>query len=252
MELCLLDGDTCGKYAVCGYSNPAAAPYKSKSDWLRGQFSSGLRHIVLLDEEGKAVGGIEYAPSETAWRPVSAPGMILIHCVYITSKKYKGAGFGRMMLEHSIADAKENGFAGVAVVARKGSWMAGPDLFLSSGFSETDSASPDFKLLFLPLKNGVEKPVFSGSLAVAPEERAQGLVLYWSEQCPYLTKSVAEIVDYAKKENIDLDVIKMESPLDVRKSPCAFGTFCITWKGRLVAVNPVSRTRFRNIVEKCN
>ena len=249
MPLLELNKDNCGEYAVCGYKNPKAAPYRSKHAWLLSRFESGLRHFVLLDDGGKAVGGIEYAPAEAAWRPVVAPKCFVIHCVYIMSKAHKGSGNGRMMLDACIADAKRVGKDGVAVVTRKGSWMAGAELFLSAGFTVVDSAAPDFQLLFLPLMKKAVQPGFTPTVKASSEGRRQGLVLYWSDQCPYLTKSVAEIAEYAEAEAVSLEIVKLESPDDVQASPSAFGNFCLTWNGKLMANNPISRTRFINILK---
>ncbi|MDD1724186.1 MAG: YoaP domain-containing protein [Methanospirillum sp.] len=45
-------------------------------------------------------------------------------------------------------------------------------------------------------------------------------------------------------------LIDLEDPEAVHHSPCAFGTFCIIYKGTVISHHPISKTRFENIMKK--
>ncbi len=74
---------------------------------------------------------IEYILGEYCWRPVEASGYVFIHCIFVGFKRaYKGKGYGSLLLDECLKDSKEENTYGVAVVTRKGTFMAGKDLFL--------------------------------------------------------------------------------------------------------------------------
>ncbi len=246
--------DDFGTVAFCGYKNPKSDSYRNKTEWLEEEMIHGLRHTLLLDSEGEAVGGIEYAPAERAWKPVETSGYFVIDCIYIMKKDVKGSGHGARLLEACVEDARESGASGVVGIARKGSWMPDGRVFEGAGFERVDTAPPDFELWALSFETvggrieGITTPAFSpNAKRYASDE--PGWVVYYADQCPYLAKCVPEIVKAAREEfGIEPVIRKIGSPSEVRSVPCAFGTFCITRDGKVVADRPVSKSRFRNIV----
>ncbi len=93
---------------------------------------------------------LEYIPSEYAHRPVDAEGYMFIHCISIGFKKeYKGKGYASALIDECINEAKKVNRYGVAVVTRKGPFMAKKDIFVKKGFVLIDKAEPDFELLVL-------------------------------------------------------------------------------------------------------
>jgi hypothetical protein len=72
-----------------------------------------------------------------------------------------------------------------------------------------------------------------------------------SDQCPYCTKSVKEIVQTAKsKYGLKPKVVQLKSCQQAQDSPSPFGVSALIIDGRLVADHPISNTRFINIMEK--
>ena len=57
------------------------------------------------------------------------------------------------MVEECLRDARKENMHGVAVVTRKGVWMASKGLFLKNGFELVDKAPPDFELLIKRFAN---------------------------------------------------------------------------------------------------
>jgi len=138
---------------------------------------------------------------------------------------------------------------GVAVVTRKGTWMAGKELFLALGFEVTDIAKPDFELLAFKFDPGATDPKFTTGWDDKLRKYSNGLYLLTSGQCPYTQKAVVEISEAAENDfGIIPKVIHLETAVQAQEVPCAFGSFCIIYNGKVVADHPVSQTRFRNIL----
>ncbi len=157
----------------------------------------------------------------------------------------------KMLVKECIDDARKSNMKGVAVITRKGSWMAGEPLFEKLGFKVTDTAKPDFKLLALKFNLEACSPKFSGNWGQQLKNYGDGLTIITSDQCPYVIKSVTEILEVAEDEfKITPNIIHLESSSEARQVPCAFGIFCMINNGKVVAENPISKTRFRNIMKK--
>ncbi|MBI9052842.1 MAG: YoaP domain-containing protein [Bacteroidales bacterium] len=239
------------EFGMCGYKNPKIEGFQRKIKWTQERMKEGMRYNVLYSEEKGAVGAIEYIPGDYAWRPVNAKKYMFIHCLFILPKNLKGKGFGQMLLDSCIEDTKNQNMLGVAVVTRKGTWMASRDLFIKNGFVIADSAKPDFELLFKSFNNNAEPPTFNDNCKKRASKYAKGLFLITSDQCPYTTKAISEISETAVKEyKIKPTIIELKNYTDAQNSPSAFGTFCILYNGLLVAENPISNTRFKNIMNK--
>lgn len=239
------------QYGMCGYKNKKHIGYQRKLDWVAKRFDEGMKYKMLVDENGNSVGGIEYIPAEYAWRPVKANGYMFIHCIYIMKKDAQGKGYGIQLVQECIDDARAMGKYGVAVVARKGSWMAGISLFEKLGFKIYESARPDFKLMALKFDMEACSPKFAGVWVKELKRYEDGLTIITSDQCPYVVKSVTEIIEVAETEfEITPNIVHIEDSEQAKTVPCAFGCFCIIYNGKVVAENPISKTRFRNIMKK--
>jgi len=239
------------EFAMCGYKNMKQEGYRRKVDWIKNRFDEGMKYKILYSDKDGAVGGIEYIPGEHAWRPVKADGYLFIHCIYIMKKDYKNKGYGDQLLQECINDAKSQNKSGLAVVTRKGTWMASKDLFIKNGFDVVDEAKPDFELLALNFNDKSVAPVFRTGWNEIPEKYNNGLTIFTTDQCPYTTKAINEISDTAKTEyGIIPTIIESKSAKEAQNTPCAFGTFCIAYNGNIVAEHPISNTRFKNIMNK--
>lgn len=71
-----------------------------------------------------------------------------------------------------------------------------------------------------------------------------------SAQCPYTEKNVNTIIETAKKMKFHTQLIDLTNENSVQKSPCPFGTFGIIFNGKIISHNPISNTRFENIMKK--
>jgi GNAT superfamily N-acetyltransferase len=240
------------KYGICGYKNTQTPGFLEKVEWLKKRFAEGMKVKLLYSEKERLQGMIEYIPGEYAWRPVAAKGYMFIHCIFVGFKKiYQGRGYGSMLLDECIKDSKKIGLNGVAVVTRRGPFMADKRLFIKKGFKVTDKRQPDFELLVFKFDSGAADPKFLSDLDKNTSDYGDGLVIIRADQCPYTVKNVNEITATAENRfGIKAKVVELKSCEEAQRMPCSFGVFCILYNGKIIAHHPISNTRFINIFNK--
>jgi len=216
-----LTPENISEYGVCGYKNVEKhLELRRKIDWFGQYYQKGLRIKVVIHEEGGYQGMLEYIPGEFAHRPVEAQGYVFIHCLFAGFKKeYKGRGFASALIEECIEEARDQGKDGVAVVTRKGSFMAKKDIFLKHRFALVDKAKPDFELLALKFTEEARDPQFR-DMEAALEKYNNGLYVIRSVQCPYTEKNVNGIVESAaSKFDLEPEVIDLKDFKEAQNSP---------------------------------
>ncbi len=236
-------------YGVCGYKDlNKHVELRRKIAWFKEYYPKGLRIKAVMSKKGGYQGMLEYVPGKYAHRPVAADDYMFIHCIFVGFKgPFKGKGLGSALIDECIKEAKAAGLQGVAVVTRKGPFMAKKDIFLKKGFKLVDTAEPDFELLALKFNAATADPKFT----ISPiEGYPDGLTIIRSPQCPYSEKNVNEILKTAKKLGIQTKLVDLQDFQNAQRSPCAFGTFCIIYNGKIISYHPISNTRFENIIKK--
>lgn len=252
IEIIDLTPSNISNYGVCGYKDVEKhIELQNKIKWFNTYYDKGLRIKALISKKGGYQGMLEYIPGEFAFRPVNAQGYMFIHCLFVGFKKeFKGKGFATSLLEECIKEAKILKMKGVAVVTRKGSFMAKNDIFLKLGFLSVDSAKPDFELLVLKFNNQSENPKFIDNQSEL-KKYSSGLTIIRSVQCPYTEKNVKEILKTAQeKYNLKTNLIEIQTEIDAQKSPSPFGSFCLILNGEILAYSPISNSRFENIMKE--
>jgi len=241
---------TIADYGVCGYKDvDKHLELRRKIDWFKEYYPKGLRIKGLISKTGGYQGMIEYIPGNYAHRPVNADGYMFIHCIFVGFKnEFKGKGYASLLLLECIKEAKADNMDGVAVVTRKGSFMAKRDFFIKNGFEPVDKAAPDFELLALKFDGKAKNPSFK---KVSAQKYSDGLTIFRSAQCPYSVKNVDAIIKTARQMNLKVKLVEMDTIESVQNSPCAFGTFCIVNNGEVISHHPISNTRFENIMKNC-
>lgn len=240
-------------YGVCGYKDAGKhKELKNKIEWFNKYYSKGLKIKVLFSAKGGYQGMLEYLPGKFAHRPVNADGYMFIHCIFVGFKnEFKGKGYASALIDECISDAKKQKMLGVSVVTRKGAFMAHNELFLKKGFEIVGSAEPDFNLLVLKFNSGSITPGFKSDALKNVDDYKDGLTIMRSPQCPYTEKNVNAIMETAKtKFQMKTRLIDLQDAESAQKGPCAFGTFCIIYNGKIISYHPISNRRFENIMAK--
>jgi ribosomal protein S18 acetylase RimI-like enzyme len=214
----------------CYMSKRKSEGFRRKLAWVKARFDEGLRIKMLkLPERGF----IEYIPGGKAWRALSAEGYMVIHCLWVVGKS-KGKGLGAALLDECVADARNAGMLGVAMVTSEGNWLAGKSLLESRGFQAVDTAPPSFALLVKKLKPG-PRPSFPVDWAARAARFGPGLTILRSDQCPYLPDAARILLEAAAKMKVKARVVDLKTARDVQTlSPSPYGTFNIVLNGRLL------------------
>ena len=242
--------ETLPRFGICGYSKAKTDEISLKSRWMQEQIPLGLRLKTLYSPESGTQGLIEYIPGKYCWRPADAGGYLFIHCLFVGFRKeFKNKGWGSRLLEVCMNDARSGGYAGVAAVTRKGSFMAKKDLFIKHGFTVTGTCAPDFELLAYKFDESAPDPAFKESAGRVPEKYGKGLFILRAGQCPYTLKNVREMTESAESQyRITPEIVELKTYEDAQNCPSPFGTFCIIHDGEIVTHHPISRGRFENIM----
>lgn len=227
--------------------NPRAVGFQKKQLWFTDRYKEGLRIKILKDANSKDLGFIEYLPADAAWRPVSAPGYMFIHCVFVYPRKNLNQGNGSLLLQLCEEDADARAMAGVCVITSSGSWMADRQLFEKNGYKAVDQRGR----FVLMCKKWDQLSAIPRLLDwEAQQKKYQGWHLVYSDQCPYHDKAAKVIQKTAREYGIEVSLTKLKTAREAKKAPSGFGVFSLLKDGKLLEDHYISETRFRNILKK--
>jgi hypothetical protein len=235
------------QYGCPCFLNPKHEGHLKKLEWLQERFSEGLtiKHLSIEGEK-RPIGFIEYVPGEYAWRAVSAHGYLFIHCIWINPNKYKEKGNGSLLVKECINDASQEGRYGVAVITSSGPHMAGRELFLKNGF-EISEECDRFELLAIKLRKG---PLPKFNDWEAQLKNYQGPNIIYSNQCPWVARSIPELEEIAKRNGLEIKITELETAKQAQNAPSIYSVFNLVYDGKLITDHYVSNTRFLNILKK--
>ena len=201
-----------------------------KKEWIKSKFKDG--HVFRkLNARGKIF--IEYEPIETAWVPVNGKNYMYIYCLWVAGS-FKSKGIARELLEYAINDAKKKNMSGICTLVsqKKKPFIGEKKFFEHFGFKVVDSIL-DYELLALQFDDK-EVPKFCDN-ARKMEINSDDFTIYYSNECPYVEYEVKELSDYAKKNNIKLNFIKIDSLEKAKNTPCVFNNWANFYKGKFIS-----------------
>ena len=219
---------------VCVRGERNADGVACKKSWLKERFAEGLR-FKILKVNGRSWGLIEYGPAENAWRPVDAAGYQFIDCLWVIGRN-QNHGFGRRLLDRCTEEAK--GKSGLATVTSPKAFLARKDFFLANGFEVCDTAPPYFELLAKRFKKNAPWPKFRDRAKKTLGPDRPGLTFFYSDQCPYISQSLKQMTDLAKKGRIPFQLLKIRNKKDAQNCPAAYGTFAVFLDGQFLTHQP--------------
>ncbi|MGF7059899.1 YoaP domain-containing protein [Brassicibacter mesophilus] len=219
----------------------------SKKAWLQQRFEEGLV-FKKLNVRGKVF--IEYIPAENAWCPIIANRYMFINCFWV-SGQFKGQSYANALLNECISDAKSQGKAGIVVLSSKTKkpFLSDPKYLKYKGFKVCDTAYPYYELLYLPFDEKTEKPRFKDCAKYGKIDQ-QGIVLYYSNQCPHTEKYVMLIQKIAELGEIDLKLIKYQTTVQAQNAPAPFTTYSLFYNGEFVTNEILSEKKFIKFLDE--
>jgi len=122
---------------------------------------------------------------------------------------------------------------------------------VKNGFEVVDKAEPDFELLVKKFKKETPAPKFKGNWDKVLEKYKKGLTILWSDQCPYIAKSIHEIRETIKERyGIKANIVEIKDHKQAQNAPSPYAIFSLIYEGELLAFHPISNKRFMNIMDK--
>ena len=219
----------------------------SKKEWMKNQFKEGLV-FKKFDARGKVF--IEYIPAENAWCPIEAEGYIFINCFWV-SGQFKGQGYANKLLDECLNDAKAQNKKGLVILssAKKMPFLSDSKYLEYKGFKICDTANPYYELLYLPFQENELKPKFKDCCKNASIED-KGMVLYYTNQCPYTDKYVPLIAEIAKTKGQTIKLNKVESKEQAQNAPAPFTAYSFFYNGKFVTNEIFSGNKFAKFLEE--
>ncbi len=219
----------------------------SKKAWLKERLDDGLV-FTKLDQRGKVF--IEYIPAEKAWCPIIADGYMHINCFWV-SGQFKGQGYANQLLEQCILDAKSKGKCGITVLSskKKMAFLSDPGYLKHKGFVAADTAEPYYELLYLPFDENVPVPKFK-DYAKDGKTSENGMVLYYTNQCPHTAKYAPIIKEIAEQHGAAVVLHKIETTEQAQNAPAPFTTYSFFYNGEFVTNEILSEKKFEKFLSE--
>lgn len=238
------------EHICCAFSDKKCREgYEQKKAWLKKEFDNGYI-FKRLDAHAKVF--IEYVPAEKAWIPVTAPNYLMINCFWV-SGQYKGKGYAKELLQSAISDARSQGKNGLVTVVgtKKFNFMSDTKWFLRQGFEEVERLSNGFSLLILKINPDAQNPSFKECVKSGKCPDKEGLVVYYSNRCPFTQYYVHDsLVNVAEERGLPLKLIKLETMEEAQASPTPATIFSLFYNGKFVTtdISACIPGRFERIV----
>ncbi len=239
------------EHICCAFSDKKCAEsYELKKAWLTKEFDNGYV-FRRLNERAKVF--IEYVTAEKAWIPVNAPNYLILNCFWV-SGHYKGQGYAKALLQSAIDDATQQGKEGLVTVVgtSKFHFMSDTKWLLKQGFETIEKLPYGFSLLAKKLNSEAKNPSFGESVLSGECPDKNGLVVYYSNRCPFTEFYVnTMLTETAKNRNIPLKIIKLETMSQAQSAPTPATIFSLFYNGKFVTtdVSSCMDNRFDKIVK---
>jgi len=232
----------------CANGNDQTSQSRSmqKKEWLKHQFGNGFV-FKKVNVRGKVF--IEYVPAEYAWKPVDAPGYNMINCFWV-SGRYKGQGYGRLLMEDCIKDSKDKN--GLVVVSGKKSmpWLTPKKFYEKFGFEICDEAPTAFELLVKKFRKNAPDPRFKEVVRAGTIEDNEGVVIMYSHQCPFHEDFVEIMLATARDMGLPAKKIRIDSLETARDVPYPTGLAGIYLNGQFLSYEITTAKRFEKMLKE--
>lgn len=227
--------------AIAGHQH--AEGVERKKAFLADGFAQGLV-FRKYDVRGKVF--VEYAPAEAAWRPVVAPGYLVIHCLWV-SGRYKRQGLGRALLQHCLEDAGER--HGVVAVAGRKPYLTDTRFYLHHGFEIVERTDTGFDLVCYRATADGPAPEFAERARRGTVSRTEGVHFEYAFQCPFVPDCVEKMSGVARELDLPVTQRELATASDAQKAASPFGTFGAFLHGRLITHELMSDNKFRKLLQ---
>lgn len=78
----------------------------------------------------------------------------------------------------------------------------------------------------------------------------KNFTIYYSNECPYVEYEVKELSEYAKKKNIKLDFIKIDTLEKAKNAPCVFNNWANFYNGEFISNTILNANSFEKLISE--
>ena len=218
---------------------------EAKRRWLVDRLPEG--HVFRkLDVKEKVF--IEYAPLETAWVPVEGDNYLYLYCLWVAGA-YKDKGYGRALMEHCLADARDRGKSGICMLGaeKQKAWLSDQSFAQKFGFEAVDATDYGYTLLARSFDGTV--PRFAPQVK-EPRVEGEELTIFYDFQCPYILQSVELARSYCQETGTSVTFHPVDSLEKAKALPCVFNNWAVFYRGRLETVNLLDEAGLKRLLSK--
>lgn len=217
----------------------------AKQQWLSDRLKEGH---VFRKLNAKATVFIEYASLETAWVPITGNNYYYIYCLWVLGSD-KGKGYGKLLMEYCIADAKEKGKSGICMLGAKKqkAWLSDQSFAGKFGFEVVETTDNGYELLALSFDG--TKPKFPQNVK-NPKIENQELTIYYDMQCPYIYQNIEMVKQYCEIHEIPVSLIQIDTLQKAKELPSVFNNWAVFYKGNFETVNLLDIALLKRILKK--
>lgn len=218
---------------------------EAKRRWLADRLKEG--HVFRkLDVKGCVF--IEYAPLETAWVPIVGDHYLYIYCLWVTGDP-KGCGYGRMLMEYCINDARTRGKSGICMLGaqKQKAWLSDQSFAKKFGFQSVDTTPGGYELLALSFDGST--PSFAPSAKRETIDNKE-LTIYYDLQCPYIMQRIEILQAYCAEKGIPANFVLVDSLEKAKELPCPFNNWAVFYQGKFETVNQIDIPALERILKK--
>jgi len=156
---------------------------------------------------------------------------MFIHCIWISPNKHKEKGYGSLLVKECIKDARKQDKYGVAVVTSQGPFMAGKALFLKNDFNSIAKSKPSYELMIRTIKSGLLPKFRDWEKQLS---KYQGLNIIYTNQCPWVTRSIKELSEIAREKSLKLKLTELKNSRQAQDAPSVYTVFKLIYNGKLL------------------
>ena len=130
---------------------------------------------------------------------------------------------------------------------KKRGFLADPRFLEHKGFTVADQAGY-FRLYWKPIDEMVQPPRFLDCAKSLRTDR-EGLVLYYTHQCPFTAKYAPVAQAAAERHGVPFQAVRLESGEQARENPSPFTAYSLFWQGEFVTHEIQSEKKIEKLLE---
>jgi len=162
---------------------------------------------------------------------------------------YKGKGYGKLLMDYCLADAKEKGKSGICMLGAKKqkSFLSDQSFAKKFGFEVVDTTDYGYELLALSFDGTT--PKFTQNVK-KQEIESKELTIYYDMQCPYVYQNAEMIKQYCRTNDVPVSLIQVDTLQKAKELPCVFNNWGVFYKGNFETVNLLDIAYLKRILKK--